>query len=181
MFAGDSWIRSSQLDKKEKIGRWLHQLNRRVFQDWQLVVLFGLGRYRRWWSINHCSHGSRRSWKLDGAVLGEWTSPWPWRQLWWSVLEETICQPPIKLWSALQPYRVWPLVLKKMMAIFNREVPYGSNICTDWWPHDSRSDGHTLGKTLIAKAMQPCIKQILIQAYKAHQTKKTLCMDKGNL
>ena len=33
--------------------------------------------------------------------------------------------------SALQPFEVSALVLKKMMTIFNREVPYGSNICTD--------------------------------------------------
>ncbi len=34
--------------------------------------------------------------------------------------------------SALQPFlKFQPLVLKKMMTIFNREVPYGSNICTD--------------------------------------------------
>ena len=44
-----------------------------------------------------------------------------------------ICQPPSyqkhDLHYSLLKFQ--PLVLKKMMTIFNREVPYGSNICTD--------------------------------------------------
>ena len=46
---------------------------------------------------------------------------------------ETICQPPSyqkhDLHYSLLKFQ--PQVLKKMMTIFNREVPYGSNICTD--------------------------------------------------
>ena len=48
------------------------------------------------------------------------------------VLMETICQLPSyqkhDLHYSLLKFQL--LVLKKMMTIFNREVPYGSNICT---------------------------------------------------